>query len=215
MNTIKAKDFDFRSVKGISMNQLTQHYKLYEGYVKKINEIWGILEKREDFPNPNTTYSSMRSLKLGESYALDGVKLHQLYFENLGGDSTRPYGPILDLIERDYGSYSNFEDRFKDVGLSMRGWAVLAIDPIDNRLHIYGQDSHDQGVVWNAFPLLVLDVYEHAYMIDFGIDRSRYIDVFMKNINFDVVNTRLALYNILMNTLPTMNFMPRYYPIFM
>lgn len=215
MDRVKLKKFNFTDVKDISRNQLTQHYKLYEGYVKKINEIWSILERKEDFKNPNSTYSTMRSLKLGESYALDGVKLHELYFENLGGNSTRPFGPILQLIIKDYGSYSNFENRFKDVGLSMRGWAVLAIDPIDNRLHIYGQDSHDKGVIWNAFPLLVLDVYEHAYMIDFGIDRSKYIDVFMKNINFDIVNRRLAIYNLLMDKLPMMSFQPRFWPLYM
>lgn len=215
MSTIKAKTFSFNSVKGISMDQLTQHYKLYEGYVNKINEIWGILENTDTFKDPNPTFSTMRSLKLGESYALDGVKLHELYFENLGGTSRTPYGPILELIIRDYGSYSNFENRFKDVGLSMRGWAALAIDPIDNKLHIYGQDSHDQGLIWNAFPLLVLDVYEHAYMIDFGIDRKEYIDVFMKNIDFDRVNTRLAIYTMIINKMPTMNFMNRYYPFYM
>ncbi|MCG8542277.1 MAG: Fe-Mn family superoxide dismutase [Clostridia bacterium] len=208
---INTKVFDFESVNGISMNQLTQHYKLYEGYVKKINEIWNILAKKKDFKGSNPTFSTLRSLKLGESYALNGVKLHELYFENLGGNSTRPFGPILELIIRDYGSYSDFQNRFKGVGLSMRGWAVLAIDPIDNRLHIYGQDSHDKGLVWNAFPLLILDVYEHAYMIDFGIDRSKYIDVFMSNINFDIVNTRLSIYNTLMSKLPPMNPMLRYH----
>lgn len=211
MVKIKAKNYDFERVKGISMNQLMQHYKLYEGYVKKINEIWSILAKKENFKDSNSTFSEMRSIKLGESYALDGVKLHELYFGNLGGNSTQPFGPILELIIRDYGSYSNFANRFKDVGLSMRGWAVLAIDPIDNRLHIYGQDSHDKGLVWNAFPLLVLDVYEHAYMIDFGIDRSKYIDVFMKNIKFDIVNMRLGIYYNMMNQANINNFMSRYY----
>lgn len=214
MSEIKAKTFDFDNVKGISKEQLAEHYILYEGYVNKINEIWGILDEVKEFEDSNPTFSLMRTLKLGESYALDGVKLHELYFENLSCISNAPYGPVLELIIRDYGSYSNFAERFKDVGLSMRGWAVLAIDPIDNKLHIYGQDSHDQGLIWNAFPLLVLDVYEHAYMIDFGIDRKKYIDVFMKNINFDVVNTRLAIYDIMMNKLPTMNLRSQYYPYF-
>ncbi|WP_425449806.1 superoxide dismutase [Dethiothermospora halolimnae] len=193
-DSVKLKKFNFSNVKGLSSNQLKQHYQLYKGYVNKINEIWSILDSKTDFKNPNSTYSEIRSLKLGESYSLDGVKLHELYFENLGGHNNAPYGEIKTLIDRDFGSYKNFITRLKDVGLSMRGWAVLAIEPIDQRLHVFGQDAHDVGAIWKSHPLLVLDVYEHAYMIDFGIDRKEYIDIFIDNIDWKVVNKRLRMF---------------------
>ncbi len=192
---IKAKKFDFEDIEGLSPSQLNQHYQLYKGYVNKVNEIWNILEEKKIFKNPNSTYSKMRSLQLGQSYALDGVKLHELYFENLGGENKKIYGKAIDLIERDFESYDFFYERFKNTGLSMRGWVVLGIDSIDKKLHIFGSDAHDVGAIWLAYPLLVMDVYEHAYMIDFGIDRKAYIDVFMKNINWKVVNKRIKAYS--------------------
>jgi len=80
---------------------------------------------------------------------------------------------------------------FTNTGLSMRGWVVLIQGEYNGKLRIIGQDSHDDGTVYNGKPILVLDVYEHAYMIDFGIDRKEYIKVFFENINWDVVNKRL------------------------
>ncbi|MDP4144632.1 MAG: superoxide dismutase [Bacillota bacterium] len=191
---VQLQQFDFNNIEGISLNQLQQHYQLYKGYVDRVNEIWEKLKGMDKSSAPNTTFSDIRSLKLGESYALDGVKLHVLYFQNIGGTSKIPHGLALDLIERDFGSYGRFLQRLSDVALSMRGWAVVAIDLLDNRLHIYGLDEHDKGAVWGAYPILVLDVYEHAYMIDFGIDRKRYIETFIKNINWSIVNSRINEY---------------------
>jgi len=188
------KTYDFSTVKGISVKQLRQHYQLYEGYVKKYNEIGDILKNNTNLGTPNATYSEIRSLKLGESYALDGIKLHQLYFENLVGFHKPPSDKILNMIIKRYGSYVKFIQLLKDVALSMRGWAVLAIDTIDDNLHIFGLDAHDVGAIWGAHPLLVLDVYEHAYMIDFGIDRKKYVDTFIENINWDIVSNRLDQY---------------------
>ncbi|KNF09863.1 superoxide dismutase, Fe [Gottschalkia purinilytica] len=193
------KKYNFDNVIGISKKQLDEHYELYKGYVKNTNKIWKILDETPEFKNSNPTYSPLRSLKLGESYALNGVKLHELYFENLNSRYNRPYGEIINLIERDFYSFERWVNIFKQTGLAMRGWAVLSIDPIDNRLHVYGLDAHDVGPIWKAYPLLVLDVYEHAYMIDFGVNRQRYIDVFFENINWKVVNKRLSDYYSKMN----------------
>ncbi|WP_099187742.1 superoxide dismutase [Tepidibacter mesophilus] len=194
MEYIQAKKYDFEDINGITLNQLNQHYKLYEGYVSKVNEIWTILDENKLYENPNTTYSKTRSLMLGQSYAVDGVKLHELYFSNLGGGNNMPYGDILNKIQKKYGTYEFFKKRFKNIGLSMRGWVVLSIDSLDDSLHIYGLDAHDVGTVLMSYPLLVMDVYEHAYMIDFGIDRNKYIDVFIDNINWDIVNERFINY---------------------
>lgn len=194
MDNIKAQTFDFKSIQGISTKQLEEHYKLYIGYVNKLNEIWNIPYTPEGFTGSNPTYSKMRSLKLGETYALDGVKLHQLYFENMTGGNNTPNGPTLNSIINEFSSYDTFISYFTNVGLSMRGWAILSIDPLDNKFHIIGSDAHDVGAVWHSHPILVMDVYEHAYFMDFGTDRGKYISTFIKNINWNVLNNRFEKY---------------------
>ena len=194
MYNLKPKIFDFKSVKGITKKQLDEHYKLYTGYVSKLNEIWNIPYIPANYTDSNATYSKMRSLKLGETYSLNGVKLHNLYFENMVGGSNFPYGPILNAITSQFSSYDNFISYLTNVGLSMRGWVTLSIDPLDNSLHIFGSDSHDTGALWLSFPILVMDVYEHAYFMDFGTDRKKYISTFIENINWRVLNDRLQKY---------------------
>ncbi|GAA0125095.1 superoxide dismutase [Clostridium senegalense] len=194
MYNMKPETFNLNSVEGISIRQLEEHYKLYVGYVNKLNEIWSVPYMSNDFTGSNPTYSKMRSLKLGETYALNGVKLHELYFENMTNGNNNPNGVLLDAIENQFSSYENFISYFTNVGLAVRGWVVLCIDPIDNRLHIIGSDLHDQGAVWLSYPILVMDVYEHAYFMDFGTDKAKYMDTFIKNVNWDVLNERLQRY---------------------
>ncbi|GAA0739501.1 superoxide dismutase [Clostridium oceanicum] len=199
---IKPKKYDFSNVIGISEYQLKEHYKLYKGYVNKVNELLTLSNDSQDFKNSNPTYSKMRSVKLGESYALNGVKLHQLYFNNITSTPSAPKGLILKKIVTDFESLENFIEYFKEVGSSVRGWAILCIDPIDNKLHIYGSDTHDTGAMWLCYPLLIMDVYEHAYFIDFGTNKKAYMDEFFKNVNWNKVNLRLKKYfNLLQNNL--------------
>lgn len=215
MFKLTPKEYDFSSVQGITLKQLQQHYKLYEGYVSKMNEIWNIPNDAKEFKDSNATYSKMRSLKLGETFALDGVKLHELYFQNMTGGFNNPTGEIIKLIKRDFNSYENFLQYLKNVGLAVRGWAILAIDPLDNKLHVFGSDAHDVGAVWDSYPLLIMDVYEHAYFMDFGTDRSKYIDTFIKNINWRIVNSRLQKYNMIKSAADSMRHLenPSIYPM--
>ncbi|NFB84517.1 superoxide dismutase [Clostridium botulinum] len=198
---IVAKKYPFDDVKGISLKQLTEHYKLYDGYVNMINKIWSIPNNSKDFKDSNATFSKLRCIKLGESYALDGVKLHELYFQNMTSGHIPINGPILDKILEDFNSVENFTELFKETGKSMRGWVVLGIDPLDKKLHIFGSDSHDNGAIWLAYPLLVMDVYEHAYFMDFGTDKGKYMDAFLQNVNWNLINNRLGMYYTLINAL--------------
>lgn len=120
-------------LKGISEKTLTEHYKLYEGYVNKVNEIWEKL-KTSDRNNANAIFSEYRELKLEETFALDSVKLHELYFENLGGTGGKPKGTIYSMINASFGSFENWLDDFIACGISSRGWTVLYYDPIDMKL---------------------------------------------------------------------------------
>jgi Fe-Mn family superoxide dismutase len=175
---------------GFSPRQIQEHYKLYLGYINKTNEIRAKLTSMVQ-AEANSIYSDYRSLKLSESFAVGGYKLHELYFENLGGQSAAS-GVILEAIVRDFGSYEFWEKDFRATALASRGWVILGYDYDDCHLHNYGQDLYDVGPVVRFEPLLVMDVYEHAYFLDYGTNRSSYIDAFMRNIDWLVVNSRLA-----------------------
>lgn len=190
MKKTEMKKYNFYGVNGLSENQLVQHEKLYDNYVTKLNQVRTLLTVEKNYEDSNTVFSRMRSLKLAESYCLNGVKLHELYFENITGAYRSANGTVVKAIIEAFGSYDSFINKFIAVGMSMRGWAILSWDPLDDDLHIYGQDSHDEGSTIQTVPLLVLDVYEHAYMIDYGIARKEYINVFIKNINWGIVNDR-------------------------
>lgn len=191
MAELQAKELKTTRMEGFSERQLLEHHGvLYKGYVNKVNEIRKLLES-VDYGKANQTYSDLRALKIEETFALNGVKLHEAYFDNLGGEGGRPGGLLLSLLERDFGSYEKWEADFKATGLAVRGWVVLAFDLENGTLHNFGSDAHNLGPIWNAVPLLVMDTYEHAYMIDYGVKRAPYIDAFMKNIDWQVVAGRL------------------------
>jgi len=172
---------------GMSQKAFDEHYNvLYKGYVNKYNEIQEKLEN-VDMAAANTTYSDVRELKREESFAANAIRLHEAYFHSLGGDG-QCAGTILDWIDDDFGSYDNWVNEWRACGMSARGWVVLAHDMLDGRLHNYTLDIHSDGV-WNAVPLLVLDVYEHAYYLDFAASgRKTYVESCIKAINWARVN---------------------------
>ncbi len=183
------KKLPFQTLEGISQKTIENHYgKLYQGYVKKWQEIQEKL-KTADKSSANTTFSELRELKVEETFAANAIILHEAYFDVLGGDG-KPEGEIIGTIEKDFGSFENWQEEFKSLGLTSRGWVVLAFDFNDGKLRNYIADSHNQGGIWGASPTLVLDVYEHAYFIDFGSDRKSYIETFFSNLNWQAVNKK-------------------------
>ncbi|OGQ60436.1 MAG: superoxide dismutase [Deltaproteobacteria bacterium RIFCSPLOWO2_02_FULL_53_8] len=185
------KKFDFKGLVGISENQISQHRDiLYLGYVNKLNEIEERL-KTVDITKANQIYSDLRGLKSDETFALNGVVLHELYFENLGGKGNRPKGKLADLIATEFGSHERLEDNLKACGMAARGWVILGLCAYDGKLHNYCLDSHNSNFPANTIPILVMDVYEHAYVIDYGVKRPPYIDAFIKNIDWSVAERRL------------------------
>lgn len=173
-----------KDLEGLSLNMLSQHYKLYEGYVKKTNEIQVKVDSA-DKSEANGVYSLIGELKREETFAVNGMKLHEVYFGHLQGDGDAAKAPQLAaMIEKDFGGVGAWQEEMVATGMSARGWAVLAFDYRDNRLHVYGADAHNVGAVWGAIPVIVLDVYEHAYAIDYGISRKAYIDSFFKNLDW-------------------------------
>ena len=180
---------------GISRETIEAHYKLYQGYVNKRNEILGKLAE-VDLSSANQVYSDLRALKVDLTFAIGGIKNHEVYFEHLGGKGGDPAGVFADLVRRDFGSVESWKADLKATGLAGRGWAWTAYDFDEGRLLNYIGDAQNTFPVWNASPLVALDVYEHAYFIDYGTDRGAYIDAFFNNLDYDVVNDWIQRYGI-------------------
>jgi superoxide dismutase, Fe-Mn family len=180
---------------GISREAVEAHYKLYEGYVSKRNEILGKLAE-VDLSAGNQVYSEVRGLKVELSFAVGGVKNHEIYFEHLGGEGGDPTGLIGDLIERDFGSVDDWRADLTATGMAGRGWAWTAYDWDEARLFNYIGDAQNTFPIWNATPLVALDVYEHAYFLDYRTDRASYIDAFFNNLDWATVNHWASSYQI-------------------
>jgi len=180
---------------GLSRETIEAHYKLYQGYVNKRNEILGKLEG-VDLTSANQVYSDVRALKVELSFAIGGIKNHEIYFEHLGGAGGEPAGIFGGLVKRDFGSFADWKADLKATGMAGRGWAWTAYDWDEGRLFNYIGDAQNTYPIWNATPLVALDVYEHAYFIDFGTDRGAYIEKFFDNLDFDVVNDWAQRYGI-------------------
>lgn len=190
--SLEPKPLPFSSLTGISEKTMTIHHdKLYVGYVNKFKEIseklMAMNESGVGLDAANQTYSELRALRDGETFAANGVYLHEYYFDTLGGNG-KVEGPLVDALIGKYGSLEKFISFFSATGMAVRGWVVLCWDTQAKKLKIYGCDAHHQGGVWGCLPILVLDVYEHAYFIDYGSDRKAYIQDWWKNVNWAKAN---------------------------
>ena len=174
----------------MSLKSISEHFKLYQGYVKKTNEIQAAL-KTADKAAANGVYSAYGELRRQETFAVNGMKLHEVYFGHLseGSPSTSSGSKIINMIEKEFGSVEAWQEEMVATGMSSRGWAILAYDFKDDRLHIYGADAQNVGAVWGAMPLIALDVYEHAYFMDHGTNRKAYIEGFFKNLDWGFIDS--------------------------
>lgn len=180
----------------VSREQFEAHIRLYEGYVKKINEIDGFLQNNPGRDEANATFSFYRECKRGETFALNGVILHELYFENMGGggDMNIPNPSVTARLEMDFGSFQAWEEDFVATAKASRGWAVLCYDQRSHRLRNISLDAHDLGNIAYSAPVLVLDVYEHAYFLEYADNKAEYINGFMEDINWDIVSRRMEMF---------------------
>ncbi len=191
LNPIVAKPLkeSLLSMKGFSKRAVEEHYKLYNGYVKKYNEIADKL-KNVDLSSANQTYSDLRSLKTELTFAIGGVKNHEIYFDILGGAGSTP-GEMTRSIQG-WGNLDEFKAEVKATGLAARGWVWFAYDHDRDFYFIYLGDAQNTYPVWNATPVFALDTYEHAYWMDFGSDRGAYIDAFFENVDWNEIENRVA-----------------------
>ena len=158
-------------------------------FYKKYNEIVDKL-KNVDLSSANQTYSDLRSLKTELTFAIGGVKNHEIYFDILGGAGSIPGEKTRSIKE--WGNLDEFKAEVKATGLAARGWVWLAYDHDRDFYFVYLGDSQNTYPVWNAPPVFALDTYEHGYWMDFGSDRGAYIDAFFENLDWNEVENRVA-----------------------
>lgn len=176
---------------GMSKQTHDEHLKLWQGYANKTNEIRKALAEMEVDPSKgNQIYSQMRALKVNYAFAYGGFINHNVYFDTIGGQGGEATGKVADLINEAYGNFDNWAADWKTTGMAGRGWVFLGYDHAEQRVHNYIGDAQDTFPAWNNTLLLAMDVYEHAYYLDFQTARMKYIEAFMQVIDWDAVNAR-------------------------
>jgi Fe-Mn family superoxide dismutase len=193
----KAKQFNLSGLKGISDQTLEMHFKLYEGYVKETNNLQErIAEFLKDGKVDQEEMPLYSELKRRLGFEFNGMVLHEYYFENLkknGETDPARNTAFYEAAESSFGSYEIWKADFVGVG-KMRGvgWAICFEQPGTGRLSNHWISLHQNGEVAGYNPVLVMDVWEHAFLLDYKpADRPKYIEAFFSNINWSAVDARL------------------------
>ncbi len=177
---------------GFSDAMIKNHFALYQGYVKNVNTFLQELEAMRRSGQAGTPAFAELTRRFG--WEFNGMRLHELYFGNMkpGGVPLAQSTALRERIADAWGSYENWEKDFRAVG-SMRGigWTVLYFDPATSSSFNVWVNEHDMGHLAGAVPLLVLDVFEHAYALDYGIKKADYIEAFFKAIDWEAAAGRL------------------------
>jgi Fe-Mn family superoxide dismutase len=188
----EAKDYSaLIGMKGFSETLLKNHFTLYQGYVNNTNKLWDIMTAMLKEGKAGTP--EYAELKRRFGFEFNGMRLHEYYFDNLGGKKPLDKGGDLAMkVAGAYGSYENWEQDFKATG-AMRGigWVILYQDNTNGWLFNQWINEHEVGHPAGCSPILVMDVFEHAFMLDYGLKRADYITAFFQNIDWGVVTGRL------------------------
>jgi Fe-Mn family superoxide dismutase len=168
------------------------HMGLYSGYVTKVNEADAALAGDAGRAAASATGGVYRGWKKTETYALDGVVLHELYFSNMGMPGGAAGEKFSALAARFFGSMAAWQADFSACAVAARGWCIAAWCQRSGSLRNILLDTHDEGLVAAMHPLLVLDMYEHAYFTDYSTKKADYIAKFMQCVKWDIVEARTA-----------------------
>lgn len=179
-------------LKGLSDELLKNHFSLYEGYVNNTNKL---TEKLNELTkNGMSTTPEFSELKRRFGWEWNGMRLHEYYFENLSKDETAldKNSDLFQKITENFGNYENFEQDFRRTAeIRGIGWVILYYDSINNALFNLWINEHHIGHPAGATPILIMDVFEHAYMLDYGTKKADYIEVFFKAIKWEVAAHRM------------------------
>lgn len=197
--TYKAKSFNLSDLNGISNQTLEMHFKLYEGYVTNtntLNEKIASLVKEGGVAQSDMPVFSELKRRLGFEY--NGMVLHEYYFENMkrqGGGEPSKTADFRRAVEKTFPSFETWKADFSAVG-KMRGvgWAICYLDTKNGLVSNHWIDLHETNNVSGYVPLLVMDVWEHAFLLDYKpADRPKYIEAFLSNVDWDAVNARMGV----------------------
>ncbi len=187
-----AKDYsNLIGIEGFSETLLKNHFTLYQGYVTNINKLMDSLAAMLKEGKVGTPEYAELKRRLG--FEFNGMRLHEYYFDNLGGKGALDKsGKLARKLAEDFGSYEDWERDFKGTG-AMRGigWAILYQDNTTGKVINLWINEHETGHLAGCIPILVMDVFEHAFITDYGLKRADYIEAFFKNINWGIVEGRL------------------------
>jgi Fe-Mn family superoxide dismutase len=178
-------------MQGFSDTLLKNHFTLYQGYVTNTNKVHDLLV--EMHKAGKSSAPDFAELKRRFGWEFNGMRLHELYFENLGGKgSLNQSGKLGKKLTEGFGSYEHWESDFKTTA-SMRGigWIILYQDNLTGNLFNQWINEHDVGHMAGCTPVLIIDVFEHAFMTDYGLKKADYIAAFFKNIKWEAVESRL------------------------
>jgi Fe-Mn family superoxide dismutase len=188
-----AKDFSrLIGTPGLSETLLKNHFTLYQGYVTNTNKLVEALAQMGKDGKLGTPEAAELRRRFGWEW--DGMRLHEFYFENLGGKTPLdPAGKLGQALAAGFGTVDAWMKDFKAVG-AMRGigWVALVKDPLNGRLFDLWINEHDGGHLAGTKPVLIMDVFEHAYMIDYGLRKADYIEAFFKAVDWAAAEARLA-----------------------
>ena len=180
-----------KGMPGFSDTLLDNHFTLYQGYVNNTNKLIDLLAAMLKEGKAGTPEYAELKRRMG--FEFNGMRLHELYFGNLGGKQALDKAArLVSKLVEDFGSYEEWQEDFRATGM-MRGigWVILYQDNISGKLLNQWINEHESGHLAGCAPVLVMDVFEHAFITDYGLKRAAYIDAFLGNINREVVESRL------------------------
>lgn len=187
------KDFSrLMNMDGFSAKSLETHFALYEGYVNNANKLLEAVKGLGESGKSDTPQYAEQKRRLG--WEFNGMRLHELYFGNLGqGGKMEECEKLRRAMEENFGSVEAWKNDFISTG-KMRGigWVILYHDKSDGAMFNFWINEHDCGHPAGLNPILVMDVFEHAYMLDYGKDKPSYLEAFMKNVNWNEAEKRMG-----------------------
>lgn len=185
-----AKTFQFGALDGISQKQLEVHIKLYEGYVKFLNTLEE--KQKELMTDTEKNAYALAEVTRRIGFEFNGMRMHEHYFAQLEGTPSPITGPLADALASQFGSVEAWLAQFRGVSM-MRGigWAILSYDAVGKKFFNHFVADHELGQLGDTTPILALDMWEHAFMVDYvPAEKAKYVDAFFKNLNGSIVSQR-------------------------
>lgn len=194
MHTYEAQTFDLPELTDLSEKQLEAHLGLYQGYVKHVNHLREQIKDLQAVDAEKYAYTVME-LRRRLGFEFNGMRMHEYYFSQFEGGSAPAdeNGALLKAVSEKYGSWEDFIEHFKTVGMSRGiGWTILYQDPEGGTVHTAWVSDHELGQLGGLPVILAMDMWEHAFMVDFlPSEKKSYIDAFLQNLNWGVCEKRM------------------------